>query len=158
PGGTKARQALIRLGQQYLTKESAASEASPRHRQELAEALIKVADSQGDPFEPTMRDLARARQNYGRSIAMLEREVAAHPHDPHLRHLLTTAYASQAAIEESTSVRSAGFARAEKSLAAYIAQWPADPQGLRDRASILNWTDPPAAVDLRQRILAGNPK
>jgi len=181
-GGTKAREALVRLGQQYLNKESAVTLADPRRRQELAEAFLKVGDLQGAPGESNLRDVTGARQSYGRSVAILEGEVVAHPHDAHVRHLLTFAYVRQAQLEESASAaktfgsvvptfasswaqldESASSAkivleRAAKSADIYAEQWPADPQGLRDRCEVLQGKEEFAsAVELRQRVLAASP-
>ena len=159
PGGTKAREALVRLGQQYLNKETAATQNDPQRRQELAEAFVKVGDLQGAPGQSNLRDIAGARESYGRSAAMLEGEVKARPHDPKILHLLTLAYVRQAEIEETHAARNAGNVRAARSAEDYTAQWPADPQGMRDQAEILQAkAEYPAAVELREQILAGNPK
>jgi len=180
-GGTKAREALVRLGQQYLNKE-AATQTDPRRRRELAEAFVKVGDLQGAPGESNLRDVSGARQSYSRSVAILEGDVVSQPHDPGLRHLMTLAYVRQAQLEESASSaktfgavvptfatswaqldESASAAvtmleRASKSADIYLAQWPADPQGLRDRCEVLQAKDEFApAVELRQRILAASP-
>ena len=159
PGGTKAREALVRLGQQYLNKETAATQNDPQRRRELAEAFVKVGDLQGAPGQSNLRDIAGARESYGRSAAMLESEVKARPHDPKIRHLLTLAYVRQAALEEARSVREAGFDRARESAEIYAAQWRSDPQGLRDQAEVkLARGKRSDAVKLREQILAGNPK
>jgi serine/threonine protein kinase len=156
-GGTKAREALVRLGHQYLTKEASAVHGDARGR-DLAAAFIKVGDLQGGPGS-NLRDLAGARESYGRSVAVLEGQVAAHPRDAHLRHLLTLAYVRRASLEESAAASAAGFRKADQSAAVYEAQWPADIQGLRDRAEILQAKgEGTAAVELRERILASNPK
>lgn len=181
-GGTKAREALVRLGQQYLNREAAGAESDPRRREELAEAFLKMGDLQGAPGRSNLRDVAGARQTYARSAAMLESEVASRPHHPSVRHLLTLAYVRQAQLEESLSpakafgsvaytftsswagideIPSAAeplLERAEKSADVYAAQWSADPQGLRDRAEVLQAKEQFAeAVELRQRILAASP-
>jgi tetratricopeptide (TPR) repeat protein len=181
-GGTKAREALIRLGQQYLNKEAAVTQTSPRRRRELAEAFLKVGDLQGGPGESNLRDVPGARQSYGRSVAILEGEVVSHPRDPRLRHLLTIAYVRQAQLEESAlAAKTFGTAlytfssswallddsespaktvldRAAKSADIYTAQWPADPQAVRDRGEVLQAKGEFAsAVALRQRILAASP-
>jgi serine/threonine protein kinase/tetratricopeptide (TPR) repeat protein len=156
-GGTKARKALVRLGHQYLVKETSALQGDARRSQALAAAFIKVGDLQGGPGS-NLRDLAGARESYGRSVAMLEGEVAAHPRDAHLRHLLTIAYVRKASLEESVAAARAGFRKAEESAAAYAAQWPGELQGLRDRAEVLQAQgEGTAAVALRERVLASNP-
>ncbi len=182
PGGTKAREALVRLGEQYLNKEAAVTERDPARRSKLAEAFLKLGDLEGEPGESNLRDLSGARQSYGRSRAILEPEVASHPQDAHLRHLLTLVYVRQARLEESTSsakafgsvlptfVQSWGqldesawaakpiLERAANSAEIYIKQWPGDPQGLRDRCEVLEAKGEfAAAVELRQRILARSP-
>ncbi|MGC4051822.1 MAG: protein kinase [Paludibaculum sp.] len=181
-GGTKAREALVRLGQRYLNKEAALAQTSPGRRQELAEAFLKMGDLQGAPGESNLRDVSGARQSYSRSVAILEKETAAYPRQAKLRHLLTRAYVRQAQLEESASAaRTFGsvvhtFAtswaqldelepsvramlqQASASAGIYTAQWPADPQGLRDRGDVLQAMGEYApAVALRERILAGNP-
>jgi serine/threonine protein kinase/tetratricopeptide (TPR) repeat protein len=157
-GGTKARETLVRLGQQYLTKETFSTQGDPRRRQELAEVFIKVGDLQAGPGS-NLRDVAGARQSYDRSITALEGEVASHPRDAHLRHLLTLAYVRKARLAESASLARADFQKAERSAEIYAVQRPADPQGLRDRAEVLQAKgDGVAAIDLRQRVLAANPK
>ena len=138
-GGTKARETLVRLGQQYLNKEAAVTQADPRRRRELAEAFIQVAELQGGAGQSSLRDIAGAIQSFARSIAILEREVQASPRDPHLRHLLTVAYARQARLEESSASRAAGYDRALKSAEVFAARWPRDPQGLRDTAEVLDF-------------------
>jgi tetratricopeptide (TPR) repeat protein len=159
PGGTKAREALVRLGQQYLNKETAATQNDPQRRQELAEAFVKVGDLQGAPGQSNLRDIAGARESYARSAAMLEADVKARPHDPKIRHLLTLAYVRQAALEETRSAKDAGFERAQESAEDYAAQWPTDPQGPRDLAEVKLARGKHAdAVKLREQILAGNPK
>lgn len=102
-GGTKAREALVRLGQQYLNQEAAGEQIDSRRRQELAEAFLKVGDLQGAPERSNLRDVNGARQSYARSAATLEKEVRANPHDPPARHLRTLAYVKQAELEESVS-------------------------------------------------------
>lgn len=181
-GGTKAREALVRLGQQYLNKEVALAQTTPRRRQELAEAFLKVGDLQGAPGESNLRDVTGARQSYSRSVAILEKETAAYPHQANLRHLLTRAYVRQAQLEESASAaRTFGsvvhtFAtswaqldepepsvralleRASNSAGIYASQWPADPQGRRDLCDVMQAQGEFAqAVALRERILAANP-
>ena len=181
-GGTKARQALIRLGQQYLNKEAAVTQTSPGRRRELAEAFLKVGDLQGAPGESNLRDVTGARESYGRSVGILEGEVVSHPHDPRLRHLLTIAYVRQAQLEESAlapktfgaavytftsswaqldesaPAANAILERAAKSSEIYLAQWPADPQGLRDRCEVLQAKGEfVQAVELRKSILAAHP-
>lgn len=181
-GGTKARETLIRLGQQYLNKEAAATQTDPSRRRELAEAFLKVGDLQGAPGESNLRDFPGARESYGRSVAILEGEVVSHPRDPRLRHLLTIAYVRQAQLAESAlaaktfgsaintfssswaQLNEPGLASktvlefADKSAAIYTVQWPSDPQGLRDRAEVLQAKGEFAsAVELRQRILADSP-
>ncbi len=157
-GGTKAREALVRLGQQYLNKEAAAAETDPRHRQDLGEAFLTVGDLQGGPGESNLRDVAGARQSYGRSAAILEAEVQANPRDAHLRHLLTLAYVRQAQLEEAASSAKIALDLADRSAEIFSAQWPTDPQGLRDRAEVLREKQQfEAAVELRQRVLAASP-
>jgi hypothetical protein len=180
-GATKAREALVRLGQQYLNKEAAVTQTGTRRRQ-LAEAFLKVGDLQGAPGESNLRDVTGARQSYGRSVAILQGDVVSRPHDPHLRHLLTIAYVRQAQLEESAlatktfgsavntfssswgqldeseSPAKAVLERAAKSADIYTAQWPVDPQGVRDRCEALQAKGELAsAVELRQRILAAGP-
>ncbi|MGJ5820241.1 protein kinase domain-containing protein [Paludibaculum fermentans] len=181
-GGTKAREALVRLGQRYLNKEAALTQADPRRRLALAEAFLKVGDLQGAPGESNLRDVTGARQSYARSVAILEGEVAAAPQRANIRHLLTLAYVRQAQLEESAlAARTFGsvvhtFAsswaqlddgdapakeildRAARSAAIYTQQWPNDRQGLRDRCEVLQGKGEFAgAVALRDRILATNP-
>lgn len=181
-GGTKAREALVRLGQRYLNKEASLAHSDPRRRQALAEAFLKVGDLQGAPGESNLRDVSGARQSYGRSVGILEREVAVYPRQAHLRHLLTLAYVRQAQLEESAlAARTFGsvvhtFAsswaqlddaespaktileQAAKSAGIYTAQWPNDRQGLRDECEVLQGKgDFAEAVMLRGRILAANP-
>ncbi|WP_321472173.1 serine/threonine-protein kinase [uncultured Paludibaculum sp.] len=181
-GGTKAREALVRLGQQYLNKEAMLAQTSPRRRQELAEAFLKVGDLQGAPGESNLRDVTGARQSYGRSVAILDKETAAYPNQAKLRHLLTLAYVRQAQLEESASAArtfgsvvhtfAASWAqldelepsvramleRASISANIYTAQWPADPQGLRDRCDVMQAQGEFAqAVTLRERILTASP-
>ncbi|MFZ0589025.1 MAG: hypothetical protein WAM39_00950 [Bryobacteraceae bacterium] len=142
----------------------------------------KIGDLQGGPGESNLRDVTGARQSYGRSAAILEDEVVSHPHDSYARHLLTIAYVRQAQLEESAlAVKAFGSAiyqfssswqqldesespaktildRATKSADIYAVQWPADPQGLRDRSEVLQAEGEFAsAVKLRQRILAASP-
>lgn len=157
-GGTKARKALVRLGHQYLIKETSALHGDARRSRDVAAAFIKVGDLQGGPGS-NLRDLAGARESYGRSVAMLEGEVAAHPRDPHRRHLLTIAYVRRASLEESVAAARAGFRKAEQSAATYAALWPNEIQGLRDRAEVLQAKgEGKDAVALRERILASNPR
>jgi serine/threonine protein kinase/tetratricopeptide (TPR) repeat protein len=158
-GGTKAREALVRLGQQYLNKEVAVSETDPHRRQELAQAFMELGDLQGAPGESNLRDVTGARQSYGRSVAILEAESVSHPLDANLRHLLTLVYVRQAQLDESAASARATLERASKSADIFVAQWPGDLQGLRDRAEVLGGNEQfEAAVELRQRILASNPK
>ena len=158
-GGTKAREALVRLGQQYLNKEDALTETDPRRRQELAEAFIKLGDLQGAPGQSNLRDVTGAGQSYGRSAAILEAEAGLRPGDPDVRHLLTLVYVRQAQLAESASAGKAALDRAARSAERYSAQWPAALQGLRDRSEVLEAQGEfAAAVDLRQRILAAGPK
>ncbi len=181
-GATQARETLIRLGQQYLNKENAVTHPDPRSRRELAEAFLKVGDLQGAPGESNLRDLAGARESYLHSVAILEPEVVSYPHDARVRHLLTVAYVRQAQLEEYASgARTFGSAiqtfsasldefddsalpaksaleRAWQSAEVYGKQWPLDAQGLRDRCEVLQAKrDFASAVELRQRILSGNP-
>lgn len=182
PGGTKAREALVRLGGQYLNKEASATEYNPARRSKLAEAFLKLGDLDGAPGASNLREVSRARQSYRHSAAILEREVVSHPHDAHLRHLLTLAYVRQAQLETYASPKAFGsvlptfvqswglldhsaamvkpiLERAAKSAEIYAAQWPGDPQGLRDRCEVLEAKGQFAeAVELRQRILARSPK
>ena len=145
----------MRLGQQYLNKEAAA-QADPHRRQELAEAFIKVGELQGSPGESNLRDVAGARESFGRSVVMLESEVRSSPHDAHLRHLLTLANLRQAQLNETESKTK--YERAAKSAEIFAAQWPKDPQGLRDRAEVLQAKGENApAEELRERILAQDP-
>lgn len=181
-GGTKAREALIRLGQQYLNKEVTVMPADPQRRRELAEALLRVGDLQGAPGESNLRDVTGARQSYSRSAAILEREVIASPRDPRLRHLLTLAYVRQAQLEgsvsparpfgaagatfgaswaqldESGSASKAALERAAESVSIFATHWPNEPQGLRDRCEVLQGKGEFAsAIALRERILAASP-
>ena len=156
-GGTKAREALVRLGQQYLNKEAAVTGTDPR-RQELAAAFIKLGDLQGAPGESNLRDVTGARQSYSRSAAILESEVRSHPHDSNIRHLMTLVYVRQTQLDESAASAKAALERAADSAEIFIKQWPADLQGLRDRSEVLEAKGEfGAAVDLRQRILAAGP-
>jgi eukaryotic-like serine/threonine-protein kinase len=174
-GGTKAREARVRLGQQYLNKEAAFTQTDPLRRLELAEAFLKVGDLEGAPGESNLRDVAGARQSYGRSVAILEGEVVSNPPDPDVRHQLTIAYVRQAQLEESAlaaktfgsaiytfssswaqleSLAKTVLERAAQSADIYAAQWPADPQGLRDRSEVLQAKGEFAsAVELRQLFL-----
>jgi len=157
-GGTKAREALVRLAQQYLNKEAALTETDPRRSEELAEAFLKLGDLQGAPGESNLRDVTGAGQSYKRSAAILESEVASHPHDANIRHLLTLAYVRQAQLDEATSSAKLTLERAANSAAIFLKQWPADPLGLRDRCEVLQAQgDFAAAVELRERILASDP-
>jgi serine/threonine protein kinase/tetratricopeptide (TPR) repeat protein len=181
-GGTRAREALVRIGEQYLNKETTVTQTDPQRRQELAQAFLAVGDLEGGPDESNLRDVAGARQSYSRSVAILDEAVVSRPQDRQVRHLLTIAYVRQAQLEESAlAAKAFGSAiytfssswqqldesewpaktileRAAKSADIYAAQWPADPQGLRDRAEVLQAKREFApAVKLRQRILAASP-
>jgi serine/threonine protein kinase/tetratricopeptide (TPR) repeat protein len=157
-GGTKAREALVRLGQQYLNKEAADTEAGRRRREELAAAFLAVGDLQGGPGMSNLRDVTGARQSYSRSAAILDAEVRSRPGEAHLRHLLTLAYVRLAQIEETDSSAKFALDRAAQSAEIYAARWPSGLQGLRDRAEVLQGKQEfEAAVELRQRILSGGP-
>ena len=158
PGGTKARESLIRLGLQYLNKEVSAVRQDPAHLAKLGEAYSKVGELQGGYGRSNLRDISGARVSYGRSAAMLEAAVKANPHDPHLRHLLTLAYVRQAGLNEFTTPKEDQLALATKSAEIFAATWPGDPLAMRDRAETLEAQDKAAeSIPLRQRVLAANP-
>lgn len=157
-GGTKAREALVRLGQQYLNKEAADTEAGRGRREEIAEAFPVVGDLQGGPGKSNLRYVTGARQSYTRSAAILEAEVRSRPNEAHLRRLLTLAYVRLAQLEGAAASTKSALDRAAQSAETYAARWPGDQQGLRDRAEVLQGKQEfEAAVELRQRILAGSP-
>lgn len=74
PGVTPVRESLVRLGLQYLDKAAAAG----GDQRGLGSAYLHMADLQGNEV---LRDTDGARENYRRSIKLLEAKLAANPKD-----------------------------------------------------------------------------
>ena len=108
-GGTKARETLVRLGQQYLNKENAVE----RCRQSAATTEIGGVVHQARRTTGLVRSTQFARhhrraESFNRSLAILEPDVQGRPTDPQLRHLMTLAYTRLAQLDAGTSVNSTG--------------------------------------------------
>jgi eukaryotic-like serine/threonine-protein kinase len=81
-GSTPAREALTRMGMQYLSKVSEQAAGDDRLQQQLGAAYLKLGDLQGEPGQANIRELDGARQSYGRAIAILDPLLPL----PHPRH------------------------------------------------------------------------
>lgn len=72
PGSTPARKLLVTRALQYLDKLSPEGSDDPAFQNELAVAYEKVADIQGNPFNPNIGDVKGARQSYEKAMAIRE--------------------------------------------------------------------------------------
>jgi serine/threonine protein kinase len=137
PGSTPAREALTRIGMQYLSKVSEQAAGDDRLQQQLAAAYLKLGDLQGQPGAANIREMDAARQSYGRAITILNPLLHAHPDNADARQFLTLATLRQAQLEESEEAQNDGLARARKMAEQEVARDPARLEAQSDLAEVL---------------------
>ena len=157
-GTTATREAMVRRGVEYLNRMQAQSPGGEMQRQ-LGAAWLKVAELQYDAGRSSLYDTAGARQSLSRSRALLEPLAKANPRDPELRHELIQIYRRSADLEPTDASQQAGFSRALQLAARAAADRPGDLRAQADLADIYeSKKDYTRAVEIRQRILAANPR
>jgi len=79
PNSTPARKLLVDNALQYLDALSQEAKGDISLQREAADAYVKLADIQGNPFVPNLGDTAAAVASYRKSLAISESVAAADP-------------------------------------------------------------------------------
>jgi serine/threonine protein kinase/tetratricopeptide (TPR) repeat protein len=175
PGSTKARETITHLGLEYLNKLSPEAQGNSPLQRQLGAAYLKFGELQGSPGRASLWDLKGARESYARSVAILEPQVRANPHNPALRHLLAMAYLGSAHVQETAADRKAGYDHAKLAAEKLLQELPSDLQAQGVLADALVGRAESAAdencdcgraqpeevrlaLDIRERMLASGPK
>jgi tetratricopeptide (TPR) repeat protein len=158
-GTTATREAMVRRGVEYLNRMSEQESGGSGMQRQMAAAWLKVGELQYDPGRSSLYDTAGARQSVARSLKLLEPLAKANPRDPELRHLLIQAYRQSAQLERTEAGQQAGLGRALQLAEAAASEQPATLRAQADLADVYqSKEDYRQAVDIRQRIVAANPK
>lgn len=144
-GSTGAREALVRLGTQYLTK---AGNEDPM----LGAAHFRMGELQGIEG---LRDSEGAKASYRQSAEKLEEQLRRAPGDREARRLLGLAYLRQAQLQDSEAAQNTGYARSRKTLQPLVAVTNPDIEALHAMAQVLVASKEYAlAVEMEERVAA----
>ena len=158
-GTTATREAMVRRGVEYLNRMSEQESGGSGMQRQMAAAWLKVGELQYDPGRSSLYDTAGARQSIARSLKLLEPLAKANPRDPELRHLLIQAYRRSAELERTEAAKQAGLSRALQLAEQAVKEQPASLPAEADLAAVYqSQEDYRRAVEIRQRIVAANPK
>jgi eukaryotic-like serine/threonine-protein kinase len=92
PGATAARQVLVQTALKYLDTLSKESGTDRNLQQELAQAYEKVADIQGQAYNPNTGNPRAALASYDQAVALLTALTTANPADTKVRAALATVH------------------------------------------------------------------
>jgi len=158
-GTTAAREAMVRRGVEYLNRMSVQESGGSGMERQMAAAWLKVAELQYDPGRSSLYDTAGARQSLSRSFKLLEPLAKASPRDPDLRHELLQAYREGAQLERTEAAKQAGLSRALQMAEQAVKVQPTSLRAQADLADVYQSQEEyRRAVQIRQRIVAANPK
>jgi serine/threonine protein kinase/tetratricopeptide (TPR) repeat protein len=158
-GTTATREAMVRRGVEYLNRMSEQESGGSGMQRQMATAWLKVSELQYDPGRSSLYDTAGARQSVARSLKLLEPLAKANPRDPELRHQLIQAYRRSAQLERTEAGKQAGLSRALQMAEQAVADQPTNLRAQADLADVYQLQeDYRRAVEIRQRIVAVNPK
>lgn len=79
PGSINARRLLTDRATRYLDDLAAEANGDPALQRDLAAALVRLGDVQGDPFGASLGDSAAAERSYGKAVALSEAVLAHTP-------------------------------------------------------------------------------
>ncbi len=82
PGATDARKQIVNTTLQYLEELSKDAANDEPLRLAAGGGYLKLAELQGDPYGPSLRDYQGALQSYGRATDLIGPLRRAHPDDP----------------------------------------------------------------------------
>jgi non-specific serine/threonine protein kinase/serine/threonine-protein kinase len=81
PGSIKARRLLADRATGYLDSLAAESNGDPALQHDLAAALVRLGNVQGDPWSASLGDTAGAERSYAKAVTLSEAALA-HTRDP----------------------------------------------------------------------------
>jgi len=158
-GTTVVRESMVRRGEEYLNRMSEQESGGSGMQRQMAAAWLKVGELQYDPGRSSLYDTAGARQSVARSLKLLEPLAKANPRDPELRHELLQGYRESAQLERTQAGKQAGLSRALQLAEEAASEQPAALRAQADLADVYqSEEDYGRAVEIRQRIVAANPK
>jgi serine/threonine protein kinase/tetratricopeptide (TPR) repeat protein len=158
-GTTATRELMVQRGVDYLNRMSEQDPGGSGMQRQMGAAWLKVAELQYDPGRSSLYDTAGARESLSRSFKLLEPLAKANPRDPDLRHQLIQAYRQSAQLERTEAGKQAGLSRALQMAEQAVADQPSSLRAQADLADVYqSQEDYQRAVEIRQRIVAANPK
>ena len=158
PGATPARKLVVRKAQEYLDglAKEAAGDASLQA--ELAEAYLRVADVQGNPYTGNLGDRPGALESYRKSLAIAD--ILAHdsPKSLSAQHLMARSQKGIGEVLANSGEAAAAidnFRKAISALETIVAAEPTDTKILLELAdsygSLGQALDSPSALSLGDR-------
>ncbi len=88
PGGTRAREILLKTSLEYLDTLAKEARSDADLQRELALAYVKVGDIQGTELGPNTGDTRGALESYAKAASLLEASLAANPGEARIQTLL----------------------------------------------------------------------
>jgi len=82
PGSTQVRGLIARTGTDYLDRLAGDAAGDPGLQLELAEGYLKLGNVEGNPYNPSKGDSAKALENYRKALPLAQAAWLSRPHDP----------------------------------------------------------------------------
>lgn len=149
-GATPVREKLVKKALEYLDSLAGEVTDDPGLLIEVATGYRKIAEVQGNPYNPNLGHYGEAKKSYEKARAIAERAVALRPRDPAGLEILATVLHGIGDVQSQMGLLKETVSTYEEALRTYDRMGKIAPMSLENRRSV-------ALLTVKRADTLGNP-